>query len=217
MFARDRDMWVMEPSLFTEIRFASQRTLVDAPMTVASDGITAVLGAGTLSGARVGLGSVLELNGLGVCEVEATLSDVGCRLSRLRPDREGPAIPLSQSSWSGQASGWTFSPQIGSIHRMIMSLLGLDVDGQGAADGSPVPVVLNPGELAHVEAVGALQMVYSAVSQLAPPDSPIRRKAERYSELFGIARQRVRAVLDLDGDGVADATRLVSLNNLRRA
>jgi hypothetical protein len=219
MFARDRDLWALEPNLFTDVRFTSQRTLDGASIAIGGDGLSLALLAGTLTDARVVVGSVLDVVGVGLVEVAAITSDASATVSKLRADRDGPAVPVVSSAWTGTVSGWTFAPQIGSVHRRLLMALGLDPAGGGdpGPRGVDASSVLNGGELAHAEALGALAMIYSAVAPTSPPDSPIRAKAERYERWASAAMGSARAVLDLDDDGEADSTRLASLNTLRRA
>ena len=217
MFARDRDLWALEPNLFTDVRFTAQRTLEDADAVVAANGVSLGVTDTTLTEAGVVVGSVLNLSGVGYVEVTKVTGDTQGEVSRLRPDRDGPPLPVHGEFWSGTASGWTFGPQIGAVHRTLLAALGLDPEGLGGVRGVSASAVLNAGELAHVEALGALHLIYAAVAPLSPPDAPVRRKAEAYADRYDAARRGAVAVLDLTGDGTPDATRLVSLNTLRRA
>lgn len=217
MFARDRDLWAMEPNLFTDVRFTSQRTLSDASVALAADGVTLTLSDTTASAAGLGVGSVIDLSGLGLTETVSVTSDTVLTVSRLRADRDGDPLQVTDQAWTGTADGWTFAPQIGVVHRALLAALALDPPGYDTVSGVTAAAVLNPSELAQVESLGALHTIYAAVAPMAPPDAPIRRKAHAYSERFDAARRSARAVLDLNGDGQPDATRLITLNNLRRA
>ena len=81
-------------------------------------------------------------------------------------------------------------------------MLGIGVD-----DSPGEPDITNPGAFARFEAFGALHLIWSSASASSGPDSPLGMLGEEYRRRFERERQRVAARIDLDGDGVPDATR----------
>ncbi|MEN0019376.1 MAG: hypothetical protein AAF747_00675 [Planctomycetota bacterium] len=198
MFALDRDLLALEPTLFRDVGWAGQELLageghLDAGDVVLTNGNTDFQGCGLSSGHVV----VVDRMSLEVIEVTtATVAQV----SRLRATRDGPA------EWAVQTQDLpivirTFGPQIGVAHRQVLRMLGLDT---GDADET---AVVNPDSLVHLESLGALHLIFSAAAAFAPGGSPLAERAAMYRERFEDERGRVRAEIDLNGDGIADATR----------
>lgn len=210
MFAADRDLLVIEPNLFRDVSFLSQRLLKT----------TGSIGAGVLTltsgdAAAVGIdaGHVV-LHEETALEVTERLSSTTLAVSLLRASVDDPAIPPSDVG-SGVVIVATFAPQIALVHETILAMLGIDSTG---ADGSLAEAqILNPRELMRVEALGALHLVYDAAAPLAGPDSAAWARAGMYRTRYARERWRAAARVDLDGDGLADATRRLSVAPLRRA
>ena len=91
---------------------------------------------------------------------------------------------------------------------MIASCAWTSTPARPAAAGEPdASSVINTEDLARLEALGALHLIYAGASAVAA-GSPIEaEKAEWYRRRFMEERGRVVAQIDLDGDGRADAVR----------
>lgn len=222
MFAKDRDLLVLEPGLFSEVGWLSQRIVVGTGSVA-----TAVSGGGSLltmssqdagfDEAGVGAGSVVTFDRVAYEVVERVSADT-LRITRARSDAESPAIPLDPES-SRPATVPTFAPQLAIVHRQVLRMAGIEID-----DASLTPVddrdawlrldasaVMNPGALVRAEALGALHLILTAASAAGGPGSELGRRAEQYRRRFEAERLHVAVRVDTDGDGVADATRRLNV------
>jgi hypothetical protein len=102
-----------------------------------------------------------------------------------------------------------FGPQREVVHRQVLRMLGLDADGVEEG-GVGAEAVRNPGALVMLETLGALHLIYAAAGAVGPAGEGATKKAELYRARFAQERGRAAALVDLDGDGVADATRRCS-------
>jgi hypothetical protein len=96
-------------------------------------------------------------------------------------------------------------------------MLGLEpsqttLDGWAPGEAS----VLNPRDLALVEALGVLHLIYSSAAAPLGDGNTLAARAEHFRDRFAHERWRARAIIDTDGDGRADAVRSMSVGVLRR-
>ncbi len=209
MFAKDRDLLVLEPRLLKEVAWMGQRVHSVPSVVVASGGSDVTDSSGPF-GTVVDVGAVALLDGLAV-EIVSVASATQASISLIRSDRDGPALAASSLGASAAMDVYTFGPQIGLVHRQVLRGLGLEA-GVTEVGGDPgEDRVTNPGAVAELEALGALHLVYAAAVPMVsePMTSTIMEKAARYRERFRSARLGIGAELDLNGDGVPDATRRV--------
>lgn len=207
-FANDRRLLVLEPNLFRDVEFAS------ALLASGTDGVlsgTAFTSASAdFEAAGVNTGHVISLNNRGVEVVErVSATELTVSLVRARveddplPPPEGVAIVYTVRS---------FAPQIETVHRQVMRMAGIEPDASDAAEGeATVASVLNTDEVGLVEALGSLEMIFAAAASILADEPYLRLRAASYRERFASARQRARVRLDLDGDGVADVVRSLSV------
>ncbi|HYC99839.1 MAG TPA: hypothetical protein VEB22_01310 [Phycisphaerales bacterium] len=194
MFALDIDLLVLEPNLFADAGWSAQR-LTSAVATLS--GTTLTLAGADLVAASVDAGCVALLNGVPL-EVVARTGAGTLTVSLVRWGRTGPAIPPVGLSGGG-CEVYTFRPQIAMVHRHILRLLGLG-EGEEAA-------VTNAPEFTTYEALLALHAVYSSAGAAAPAGSPLADRATQFRLRAAAERTRLAALVDTDGDGLADATR----------
>lgn len=224
-FATDRDLLVLEPSLFRDVSWTAQK-LIDVPGGgggASISGTTLTASAADFVGAGVAAGHVALVAGV-AHEVVERLSATTLTVSRLRADPVG--APIAPPGVTGAALVIaTFGPQIRLIHDQVMRALGIEPTGAlsgggggGASQEGAVTEasIVNGGALAEVEALGALHLILSGAAALVGEDSTMWAKAMEYRERFQEARRRAAAMLDTDGDGVGDAARRISAGWLRR-
>lgn len=198
MFATDADLLELEPTLFVRLAWPSQRVLQS----------TGEIGSGVLESdntgrsfaeAGVGAGSVVTH---GRTPLEVVGLDGSHRAIVSHPRAGGDPI-APEDSGEQPVRVVSFVPQLALAHRQAMALLGLDPDLVENAK----EMVLTPGPLRRIEALGAMVLVYAAASAAGDADASLGERAGLYRRLFAEARRSARVTLDLDLDGEADATR----------
>jgi hypothetical protein len=236
MFTTDRDLLQLEPTLFRDVGWLSQR-LIRTTGTLTSGVVT--IDAGDLELSGVAPGQVALVNGvplevLAVSPQEATLS-----LIRAGPG-ESALVPLD-SGEGAVLDVYTFEPQRAIVHGQLLRMLGIDPDVPAGALGPGSTVlteaaVLNPRSLWLVEALGTLHLIFAAAAApigpggIGAPESgtggggagsslgagTLWARAEMYRRRFVAERARAGALIDLDGDGIADAMRTLNVAMLVR-
>lgn len=209
-FATDRDLLALEPMLLRDVGFAAQ---VWARVTASV--VNGVLTAGSVNFTTLGVttGSIVSADGVPL-EVLSRTGNTTLVVSLLRGSESDPQIvPGTMSNVALVVA--TFMPQIGLAHEQILRLAGLGTGQLGTAEPVSESAVVNGPSLKLLECLGALHLIYSAASAWAPAgggagNGAAAGRAEMYRERFIRERARVRVLLDLDGDGVADSER--SLN-----
>lgn len=212
MFATDRDLLVLEPSLVRDVGWAGQRPVKGAgdvsgtTLTMTSQDVGFEL-------AEVGAGHVVVIGGV-VYEVVAPIDNTSLTISRMRASADGAALPPSPVT-GATVEVMSFRPQLAVVHAQVLRMLGIDPDApeQPVSEAS----ITNPGSLALFEALGALHLIFAAGAALAGEGSPAAFKAAMYRDRFGAERGRVAARIDTDGDGLANATRRPSIVQLFRS
>ncbi len=205
MFARDRDLIVLEPYLFRDMGWVAQR-LVRGQASVA-EGVLKFSGADAdLRTIPVGAGSIVVVSGLAL-EVIEVLAEDRASVSRLRAGAGDPSI-LAPEVPESDAFITTFAPQIAMAHRQVMRMAGIEPDAPAPLAGrAGEAAVTNGGALVLLEAYAALAAIFSGAATAAGPLSSASQKAGVYERLFQRERERAVLELDLDGDGRPDATR----------
>lgn len=213
MFAKDRDLLVIEPGLLGTVAWVGQR-LVSGVGSVTGTTLTMGSQDNGFVSQGIGAGSVVLIGGAGF-EIVSVSSDTEATVSRLRDSADGPAIALADVS-GAEVSVYTFAPQIADTHRRVVQMLGLEVEGEAAGDELDASAVVNPASLVRLEALGALHLIYAGASAGQGADSDAGVRAGLYRERFAAERGAVIAKIDTDGDGVADTARRPGLMRLVR-
>ncbi len=209
MFAKDRDLVVLEPGLMRDVAWSGQRVLyVNGSMA----GTTLTLGSGSFLDAGVDAGHVVVFNNV-AHEVVSVESASVATVSLMRASTASSPVAGAQSGPTGVVEVWSFVPQIGLVHRQVLAMLGIDPDGGGDLDEG---AVTNPRALAKLEALGALHLIYAAAGAPGRGGAKFEQRAEMYRQRFSSERERVVAMIDLDGDGIADTARRANVFVLTR-
>jgi hypothetical protein len=133
-------------------------------------------------------------------------------VSLVRWGRTGPAIP-PVGMVSGNCEVFTFRPQTALAHRMVLRLIGVSEGApapeRSGSDAAPLgeSAIMNGGAFAMLEALLALHLIYSTAAAGAPGGSFLTPKVDQYRKRAGEERTRLAALIDTNGDGIADATR----------
>lgn len=200
-FATDRDLLVLEPNLFRDIAWAGQRRLSATDGATSGDSLTSA--SSDFGAAGVGAGHVVMLDAIAL-EVIERVSATELKVSLLRDSAQDEALPPPALS-GAKVLVTSFGPQIQSVHEQLLRALGVEPSDTSAA--VTASNITNPAALARLEAIGALHLVFSAAAALANEQDRWWLKAEMYRDRFIAQRRRLAIGIDLDGDGVPEATR----------
>jgi hypothetical protein len=203
MLADDRDLIVYEPTLARDLGFLNQRV---AEGTASLSGLVLTLPGMDAVALGIGPGWIVDAE-WATLEVTARLSATALEVSRLRARRTDAAIPAGTSA-AFTARVVTARPQIAAAEGRVLRALGLG--------GVPSAAVLNPEDLRPCVAMAALDLVFTAAATLRGSEDPLLARARVYRQRAAEALAGTRVVLDLDGDGRADAERLGGVVRLAR-
>lgn len=206
--ATDRDLLILEPTLFREVLWIGQR-LVSGTGSASGTALTMSAQDVLFDAADVGAGNIALVGGTAY-EVLDRVSGTVLTISRMRADAGDAAIAVGSAS-AVEVVVATFGPQIAMVHRQVLRMIGIEPDAQAVEGGATEESIINRSEIARLEALGALHLIFSAASSALGPDTALARKAEFYRARFAAERERAAVLLDLDGDGQADATRRLNV------
>jgi hypothetical protein len=206
VWAKDRDLLAIEPSLLRDVAWTGQ-TVFSGTASISAFG-SAVLSWAPAASVSILPGMVLVARRTAM-EITSAPSATQLGVSLLRASGgEGALVPRADAD--APATIVTFRPQIALAHRQLLEMLGL---GAGDAWGA----VINPESLIDLEALLALKIIYGAAWAGTSDDGPAARRAEMYRQRFEQARGRALAMIDTDGDGVADCARRFNTVRLWRS
>ena len=208
MFAKDRDLFVLEPGLHKDVAWMGQRLL---SVIGSLSGTTLTINSGSFVDAGIASGHVVVFDGVAL-EVVSVESATSATVSLMRGDTGSSAIPGVGAS-SQKVEVYGYGPQLGMVHRQVLSMIGLDPDGEGFDES----VVTNPGALVRLEALGALHLIYAGAGAPGTGGQKFEQRAQMYKQRFASERERVVALVDLDGDGIAEMKRRPNLFVLNRS
>lgn len=207
MFAKDRDLYVLEPGLHKDVAWFGQR-LINAVGSLS--GTTLTMTTGSLVDAGISAGHVVLFDGVPM-EVVSVESATQATVSLMRGDVSGVAIG-GVSGTNRSVVVYGYGPQLGVVHRQVLAMIGVDSD----VDGLDESAVTNPGALVRLEALGALHLIYAAAGAPGKAGEKFEHRAAMYKERFANERQRVVAMIDTDDDGIADHARRPNVMMLDR-
>lgn len=211
MFASDRDLLIFEPNLFRDVGWLGQRLLKG---TGSISGTTLTISAFDVGfdAAGIAAGHIVTVDGVAY-EVLARLSASQATISRLRAMADDPALPPSAVTGK-ETFIVSFAPQLAQVHGQVIRMLGIEPQDPvlPGVPGTPTEAsITNPEALRTVEALGALFLIYAAASALAGSAGDSSERAEWYRRRFMQERERIAVRLDVDGDGLPDATRRLAM------
>ena len=215
IYCTDVDLLHWEPNLFRDAVFASQLQLAG---TGDLSGTTFTLDTGSLVAAHVAVNQVIVLTGTiagsyPIVSIDgATQLTLSVMYDGLYPaSGPGVASPVGTAIDLGYAIR-TFWPQ-----RKVVSDLLTRAAGIGPETDAPAGAqVVNAETLRRPCVLGTLQMIYRALAAAAAEPATFSARAELYERLYRRALAQTRVQVDLDGDGREDATRMLSVLELKR-
>jgi hypothetical protein len=209
-FATDRDLLVYEPTLFQDVPWASQQRLqVNDAQT---SGTTLTSATADFEGADVGVGHVVLLEQVPY-EVVNRVSATELTVSQLRAELSHD--PIAPSTGNDQAASVrTFEPQITIVHDQLLHMLGLEPDN--AAAKVTEQAIVSVSAMARLEALAALERIFSGAVALTGDNTGLQRKAQAYNQQFHRAINRAVILFDADDDGRVDERRRFAAPRLVR-
>lgn len=207
-FSTDRDLLVLEPSIFHDMPFIAQQRIraTDAAIT----GVTLSSASSNFTTAQIGAGSVVLVANQAF-EVLARIDDHTLTISMPRNAAADGAIPSTITGTNQALVARTFAPQAALVADTLLRMIGLDPDDPRRHD-----TIVSVGTMSMLEALGTLERIYSAATAVNQTDVSIRFKAADYRKRFGAACRSARVLIDTDHDGLGDVTRQPGVANLTR-
>lgn len=210
-FIVDRDLLQLEPSMFVDASSVG---------TLLASGTDGSVSGGTLSSASVNFatrgvdeGHVALVAG-DVLEVLARPSASSLTVTRPRGDASQPTIPPNAGS-SLQFSVTTFERQIAEAEAWALGALGIDAHDP-VKPLSP-EAIINTDEFARIVALRTICDVFALAAARSVSPATLNLRRDAYRELLRRTIARTSILLDLNGDGVPDASRRLSTVTLIRS
>jgi len=210
-FATYRDLLPFEPNLFRDVSWTGQRRIDGALASTTGSTLTSALS--DFNAAAVGAGFVAILDGA-TLEVLDRPSATTLTVSLLRDDPAGPALPPPAQT-NATLTITSFLPQIAAVHDTLLRTLGIEPADPNASPAATD--ITNPAALTRLEAIGALHLIFTPAAATADNQSLLWTKAGLYRDRFAALRRRLAVGVDLDGDGLPDATRRPNTLQFTRA
>ncbi len=215
MFASDRDLVIAEPGLLGEVGWLGQEVARSTVAAIDSSGLLLTAADGAFTSAGIGAGYVAQVDRT-TYEVISVSGATLMLISKIRASES--ELPIPGTPGSGLALGvMTFRPQIEMVHRQVMRMGGIEVDGTEGEGVVTESAILNGDDLRALEVFGALHLVFAAASAGGMQGNASQEKASAYRDRFEQERRRVGIRVDLDGDGIGDAVRRLTVFRFARA
>jgi len=196
----DRDLLLIEPSAFLHAAAAATKVLSAADAVIAGTTLSSASSDFVAGGITAGQVAVVAGEAL---EIVVRLSATSLTVSRAR--RPGDAV-IAPAPGTGLALAvWTFNRLIDDVEARLLESMRIDPEDAAAP--------LDAGAILNAQAVGRLisllvtEQAFKAAAAHAPTDESLAERAALHARRALSARHATLAVLDLDGDGIADATR----------
>lgn len=200
----DTDLLLIEPSLFTDASVAAITVDENDDATITD---TSLSSAGSdFYESSVTAGQVIVVNGEPL-EIVSMQSKSQLEVSGRRLPEGVPVPPGDGTGLSFVVR--TFMRHVEDAELWLARALGLD-----AADpATPLTSadVINYDELADLVSYRVIATAFAQSAAAAPSDASLRDRAELYDRMASEVKQLVTALIDLDGDGVADERRRLAV------
>ncbi|MEM7627279.1 MAG: hypothetical protein AAF333_16910 [Planctomycetota bacterium] len=210
-FSTDRDLLALEPTLFHDVPWAGQQRADVEDAYLLGHHVTS--GSADFATSQTEAGAVVLIDRVAY-EVVSRESANTLTVSRLRTRLADPPIPGDEGG-PLSLTARTFAPQAALVHDGLLRLLGIDPDDD-APDALTEDAVVSVSVMARLEALGALERVYSGAAALTGDNRMLIYKAGEYRRRFRHATARASVLLDTNGDGHADVRRRLGVVRFHR-
>jgi hypothetical protein len=205
-FSDDVDILRYEPALFGELYPAGQ--VLVAGTGGALSGTTFTASSADFVSAQVATGGIVYLRsedgGLdGAYEIVSVDAATQLTVSVVRSDSNDDAVPPSAATDISYRIS-TFGPQASEVGFRLMEYFGIG-PGDPSSD-MDVEDILDTDVLRGASVFAVISSIYATLASKAN-DENFWKKSSYYRRLFEKARERCRLSIDVDSDGVADATK----------
>jgi hypothetical protein len=211
----DTDLLRLDPAIFHRADAAATRLLETADAQTSGSTLTSATADFASAGIDTGHVAVLEKSGvIEVLEVVARNDAQTLAVTRPRATADEPTIePTADTNWT---------LRIVSFARLVEAarddlFAAADLGENDSPTAVSVHAVLHPQPLARLLARWTIERAWTQAAAASPEDASLVAAAEAARSQLRGAWGRTVIVLDLDGDGVADATRRLSVSALRRS
>ena len=206
----DRDLLIMEPSVFTHAGEIATRLAGATDGAVTGTALTSA--SSDFEAAGVAASNVAVLAGTPVevveriqaTELEISLPRASIEDTKIAPgDGSGLAIEVL-----------TFERLIQQVQQSVLLEFGIDPsDPVRPLDES---ALLNPHSIGSLIALRTIHHAFAASAARHPTDQSLSERASLYARLAALAMRQTSCVFDLDGDGRPDTTRRLDVVTLVR-
>jgi hypothetical protein len=209
LFSTDAELLGLEPGVFLDVPFGSQRLLRVTDAVVSGAGVTSVTGGfdSLVAGDVVVLrSSEADAVALGV----ASVTDGNTLTLAGEPVGLGTTTGLTLDVV-------TYGPQAGLVHDELLRAIGIDPDDpEGVLTGLKESMIVSLGLMGELEGMGVLARVYGAAAGIPGDYKGVVAKSRYWMGRYRSALRGARVLLDVDGDGEADACRSAGVGQLIR-
>lgn len=213
-FCNDRDLLLIEPSLFTCGVFNGQRLGYGSSGTLSGSSFTVFSTDFLASGVKPGMvlclysGQISEGEGYEIVSVDSAYA---LTVSVPRATTDSPVIAPTTFSQTKDWQILTFAPQIAAMSAALSERLRTICEASGINQGD----FADSAQLRGVTAYATLAGLFAAAAD-GTDDDARWSKSRYYESLYRDGLLRLRLALDADGDGLAEQTRTLANVHLRR-
>ena len=204
MFAHDRDLLAIDPTLFTTVAFSAQ-ALIRGSCTLKNTTLKLIEQPLTFDAANITDGHVITVDTLPL-EVLSRIDKFTLQVSLLRGLPSDPPQPLADRD-ATPCSVFTFAPQLQLAHAELQNQLGL----------RPGESLINWRDFITLEALGALRHILASAGLFATTVPNADALRQSLASRISLARQGLVALIDTDNDGIANTTRFLNTLTPRRS
>lgn len=200
----DVDLLTIEPAVFLDATAAATKVLSASDGAIAGTTLTSAGSSFTAAGIDAGHVAVVAGEAL---EVVQRTSATTLNVSRPRPATSSSIAPNAGSSLAFTI--WTFQRLIELAEQSILAALA--IDPEHPAQPLETAAILNRPAVERIIATATIARACAVASAANPASESLKQRASDYERELERLRQQLIVVLDLDGDGIADATRRLAI------